>query len=205
MWRCLIFDFDDTLAATGVLHERAFLSTLQDVDLDHPFNYRDFRGIRSVDVFLKLGFSRLAAQRLCEIKQDTYRRLVSQELQAHPGASDLQMLKETYDLKLAIASNGSRPSILAALKHVSLRDIFDAVITADDVNSPKPSPEGIRKILSNFGMSPDDALMVDDAEEGIAAAKEARIASVALGFFHPFATYCGPSLQSVIDWIQTKY
>lgn len=63
-------------------------------------------------------------------------------------------LKETLTLlrpyyRTAVATNRGK-SLMPVLRHFSLEDFFDLVISSLDVREPKPHPEGIVKILEHF-------------------------------------------------------
>ena len=49
-----IFDLDGTLINSNLLHEKAFLETLDGSSTN--FKYSDFHGVKTFDVFKALGF-----------------------------------------------------------------------------------------------------------------------------------------------------
>ncbi|WP_337865003.1 HAD-IA family hydrolase [Ignavibacterium sp.] len=90
-----------------------------------------------------------------------------------------------FDLKksgviLGIFTGKGRTSSLITLNFLGIRELFDMIVTGDDVNNHKPSPEGIIKFIETFKLKPVEVLMVGDAPSDIKAAKEAgvKIASV---------------------------
>ncbi|MCX8011469.1 MAG: HAD-IA family hydrolase, partial [Ignavibacteria bacterium] len=52
---------------------------------------------------------------------------------------------------------------------------FDLIVTGDDVESHKPSAEGIFKFLKLFKLDADEVLMIGDSVHDIIAAKEAKV------------------------------
>lgn len=68
-----------------------------------------------------------------------------------------------------------------------LASFFDVVITAWDVERPKPHPEGLLKALSHFGMPPSEALYVGDSSVDAGAAEAAGV---------PFAAFANPELPA---------
>ncbi|MDR0455049.1 MAG: HAD family hydrolase [Deferribacteraceae bacterium] len=80
------------------------------------------------------------------------------------------------DYILAICTNRGE-SVDSYLRHYNLYGHFSYTITSNDVRNPKPSPEGILKILSYFGA--DNALFVGDSETDYLAAKDAGINFIA--------------------------
>lgn len=65
---------------------------------------------------------------------------------------------------LATAVDTSRTSTMqAVLDAFGLRPHFDLVVTALDVEHPKPHPEALLKILAHFGVRADEGLFVGDS------------------------------------------
>jgi 2-haloalkanoic acid dehalogenase type II len=61
-------------------------------------------------------------------------------------------------LRLAILSNTDRDIIAHSLRHLDVP--FDAVVTAEDCGSYKPSPANFRRLLDVIGVAPGEALHV---------------------------------------------
>jgi len=59
-------------------------------------------------------------------------------------------------------------------------DVFDVIVSADDVTRGKPDPEGYLLALEQLGVRAADAVAIEDAPPGIAAAKAAGLRCVAV-------------------------
>lgn len=81
-------------------------------------------------------------------------------------------------VKRAIATNRSY-TIGDVLRIHGLEGAFDLVISALDVERPKPDPESVIKILTHFACSPAEALFVGDSEVDEASARGAQIPFIA--------------------------
>ena len=57
------------------------------------------------------------------------------------------------------------------LKSAQLFDYFDIIIGNDEVTNSKPDPEIYLKAFAKLGIEPSEAIIVEDAPHGIAAAK----------------------------------
>ncbi len=83
-------------------------------------------------------------------------------LKVEPGLIEfLGYLKPRY--KTAIATNRT-VSMALVLKEFNLEEYFDLVVTAADVQRPKPHPETIIKILETFKLEPKQAVFIGDSE-----------------------------------------
>jgi HAD superfamily hydrolase (TIGR01509 family) len=78
---------------------------------------------------------------------------------------------------LAIVSGASRVEIEPVLEAADL-DVFDALVTMEDVVRGKPDPEGYLRALQLLRVAPAEAVALEDTEPGIAAAKAAGLYTV---------------------------
>ncbi len=72
----------------------------------------------------------------------------------------LAALKPAY--KTAVATNRTN-TMGAVLQRYALEDFFDLVVTAWDVERPKPHPDALEKILAAFDCRPEQMLYVGDS------------------------------------------
>ncbi|MGE0083784.1 MAG: HAD family hydrolase [Desulfococcaceae bacterium] len=96
----------------------------------------------------------------------------------------LTRLRPRY--KTAIATNRT-DTMPRVLDEFDLKDDFDMVVTALDVENPKPHPEELLKILGHFSLSPAQALYVGDTQLDETAAKAAGVV---------FAAFKNPDLSA---------
>ena len=72
--------------------------------------------------------------------------------------------------RLAVCSNSIRDSIQLMLEGSGIRDGFEFFISNDEVVHPKPDPQMYCLALDRLGVSPDEVVVVEDAEPGVQAA-----------------------------------
>ena len=56
-----------------------------------------------------------------------------------------------------------------------MNDVFDLIITYEDVKEKKPNPEVYLTVLEKLNVSKEDCLIIEDSLEGVKAANNARI------------------------------
>lgn len=76
-------------------------------------------------------------------------------------------------MPLGIATGGSREVVEATLKQLGIGDLFDEVVTADDVVCGKPAPDVFLEAAERLAVNPEDCLVLEDAAPGIMAAQMA--------------------------------
>lgn len=107
---------------------------------------------------------------------------VSREVLARPGATEL-VERLRGQVPLGLASNSERYLVDAALATARLADAFDVIVTPADVEHPKPAPDLYLEACARLGVSPSDALALEDSAPGIAAAKAAGLTCIAVPQF----------------------
>ncbi len=108
--------------------------------------------------------------------------LLSQEVAGRPGALEL-VARLRGRLPLALASNSPRRLVDAALTSAGLTDVFDVVVTSDDVASSKPAPDIYLLVCERLGVAPEQVLALEDSSAGVASAKAAGLACIAVPQF----------------------
>ena len=109
---------------------------------------------------------------------------LQREVRARPGARELvERLGELDGIGLGLASNSSREMVDLALRTAGLTDAFDAIVTSDDVEHPKPAPDIYLLACERLAVDPSEALALEDTAPGIAAAKAAGLTCIAVPQF----------------------
>jgi HAD superfamily hydrolase (TIGR01509 family) len=105
-----------------------------------------------------------------------------EDVEGRPGAMEL-VARLRGRIPLGLASNSPRMLVDTALATARLTDVFDAIVTADDVEHPKPAPDIYRIACERLGVQPTEALALEDSPSGITAAKAAGLACIAVPQF----------------------
>ena len=82
------------------------------------------------------------------------------------------MLKElkARGIFTACYTNSIRETANLMLEKTGILDLFDFVLTNQDVREPKPSPEGYIFLMKHFNIDPKDVIIVEDSPRGLEAA-----------------------------------
>jgi phosphoglycolate phosphatase len=102
--------------------------------------------------------------------------------------------------KTAVSTNRTN-TINQVLKTFALDSYFDLVISAQDVERPKPDPESLYRILAHFRISPEQGLFIGDSEVDAQTALRAGVPFVAYkneGLFADFRVQGFAELTEVL-------
>jgi HAD superfamily hydrolase (TIGR01509 family) len=117
---------------------------------------------------------------------EIYLRMVPERLVAFDGAVELVEACRRERMPCAVASSADRIKVEANLLKIGLPPAsWQAVVTAEDVERRKPDPAIFLKAAERLGVCPADCTVVEDAVNGIAAAKVAGMRCVAVASTFP--------------------
>lgn len=106
---------------------------------------------------------------------------------AVPGAADLLADLHGRGVPLAVVTSGLRAHATELLAHVGGAELFQVIVTAEDVQAGKPDPQGYLAACRALGVHPADGIAFEDAPAGVRAAAAAGLRCVALTTTHPAA------------------
>ena len=192
----LIFDLDGTLVNSSPLHARAFNGAFADhgVRVDYP-SIAGLTTESAVDRIADahaLTLDQQAREVLAANKRALVQALIANELTAIAGATEF-VERAAARWTLALCTSGSRATVAATLVRIGLADRFDPLVTAGDVPS-KPDPAGYLRVLAHHGASPEDALIFEDSDSGLAAAAAAGVEAVCIVAHDGAPAASGPAI-----------
>jgi len=99
---------------------------------------------------------------------------------AYPHAVALARSQHEQGRTVAVATSSRTAEARRVLKAIGLLDMLAAVVGCDQVARPKPDPEIYLVTAEDLGVAPPDVMVVEDSPVGIAAARAAGMAWVAV-------------------------
>ncbi len=181
----IVFDCDGTLLLTADLHFEAIAAATaaQGAPMARDW-YMGMTGLGRHDLFARFAESRGAAavlapldpQRLAEESIDqTLRRAAM----ARPNPPVAALARRCAGrVPIAVATNSERRVVHALLGATGLLEIFDTVVSLDDVSQPKPAPEMFLLAARRLGVAPGGCLVLEDSAQGLRAAQAAGMAAL---------------------------
>lgn len=179
----LLFDLDGTLIDTMPLHYRAYAEVFARRGL--AFQEADYQAAvggpaaEAIPKFLAaLGIEDAGAADVLAIhheKKDAFDRLLAQSSPARLPAAEL-LDRARGIKKIALVSSGNRRGVTAILARVGWENVFDIVISGDDVSRGKPDPEGYRMAAEALNVRPDECLVIEDTDAGLTSGRAAGMA-----------------------------
>ncbi|HYZ05665.1 MAG TPA: HAD-IA family hydrolase [Rubrobacter sp.] len=214
MYRALLFDLDGTLAETDSLHLPTWVDALEPygVEVDEAF-YRDEISGRSTAEIVRELLPELTDEQgrsIGDAKEASFRERAS-ELEPLPGLVDFVERGRKRGMRIALVTNAPEENVKMILLALKLRDFFDTVVLADEVEAVKPDPAPYRAALEKTGVPAEEALAFEDSISGISSSVAAGIPTVGItssqepqkllvaGAFMTAQDFTDPQLRTLID------
>lgn len=187
--KAIIFDFDGTLADTLPICFYAFQAVFKEFDnievtsdeIKAMFGPSETGIIR--ENLINLNHDQ-AIELYYEKYSEKHRELVFDNEQINELL--LQLKRDGY--KLGIVTGKARRSLLISLECLNMSDLFDVIITGDDVDTPKPHPEGVNKALEYLNIKNTEAIFLGDSEADILAGKQAGVHTIGVQWLPNYQT-----------------
>ncbi len=183
MIKALIFDFDGLILDT----ETAIYQSYQEIYAAYSCQLtleRWAQGIGTTDSEYD-PYSDLEIMLSARLDRETLKKQQQQRedelieaMQVLPGVVDYLEDARCLGLKVAVASSSSCHWICGHLTRLGLLPYFDCLKGREDVPISKPSPALFQAVLNSFEVMPWEALVFEDLQNGILAAKRAGIFAV---------------------------
>lgn len=168
----LLFDLDGTLLDSFAIHLEVFKTTFAQFGIQlteeeflktySPNWYKTYEALglrkedwKSADTFW-----------LQEVEKKTARLF--------PGVKET-LLKLSAHYTLGLVTSGSKIRVDRDLKATGINHFFKTIVTGDDIETSKPSPEGLELALRNLSKQPDEAIYIGDSSADYEMAKAAGV------------------------------
>lgn len=176
----LIFDCDGTLVDTMPLHWRAW----QKIAARHKLHFPEERfyalgGVPSRDIAKILATEQginLDNLAVAKEKEVEYLALIEQ---IEPIHSIVAIAREHHGkLPMAVASGGTHKVIEQVLTRLSIRHLFDAIVTSEDIVNQKPAPDIFLEAARRISVEPQFCRAYEDTDLGMQAIRAAGMEAV---------------------------
>ena len=184
-FKAIIFDFDGLIVDTEVPEYEAWLSIFRSYGVDLPLSvWTPHIGGGNENFNIYDYLEELTGKRIDRDEMRSWRRAEFAKLFEHavplPGVKDYIAAARERGMRIGIASSSPRRWVDPKLKQIGLSGTFDTVVCADDVGSSKPNPASYLKALADLGVTPEEALALEDSPTGVQGAKNAGLLCVAV-------------------------
>lgn len=183
----IIFDLDGVICTTDMYHYLAWKALADSLGL--PFDEKVnglLRGVsrmESLEIVLgehSADYSQEQKTALATRKNEIYKSYLSAMT---PGDLSKEVRSTLYTLRqrgYLLAIGSSSKNTRQILRQLGLGNFFDAVADGTMITRSKPDPEVFLLAASMLGVRPENAVVIEDAESGVRAAKAGRFRAIGI-------------------------
>jgi beta-phosphoglucomutase len=188
--RGIIFDMDGVLVDAMPFHCEAIKTAAkQEVDID--VEQRDvylLEGMPGEDMVKELLKHKRYTGNIDEVSDDSSEKLdyiahqiherkktIFEQINASAPIPDAKELVSSLRCKKALVSGAAKQEVHSIINKYFGKDAFDVIVTGEDLEEGKPSPDPFRTALMKMGLTETEAIVVENAPLGVKAANNAGI------------------------------
>jgi len=187
----LIFDVDGVIADTEAVNARASIKVFADLFGVEGVVREDFEaGLgRGAEEYVKaaaqvhgLELTDKQVEQATQLRQEYFLKILSEEpLPPFPGVLELMdKAMQREDFRVAIATSGTLEKSRAVLNAVGIPYRKMVYVNGNDVKHKKPDPELFLTAAERIGIEPAHCVVIEDAPNGVQAAKAAGTTCIAV-------------------------
>ena len=187
--KIIIFDFDGVILDSENSHFIAFNEGLKKLNINisedeyySKYISLDDRGVITNVVNDKnISVTNEEIDMIIKNKNDFFESRLIDNSKLFPGVEEL-IIQLSKNFVLSIGSGANRSEIIKTLKNNNIYDYFEIIVSADEVNNPKPNPETYNRVLDNINtdFNINEIIVIEDSPGGIEAAKSAGLKCIAI-------------------------
>jgi len=186
--RACIFDLDGVIVDTAHYHFLAWKRLARELGYELTLaDNENLKGVsrkRSLEIVLELGGvtateheKELMANKKNTWFNDYVERMMPEEI--FPGVRQLIVDLKKNGIKVALASSSKNARTVIQL--LRIQHEFDAIVDGTMIEHSKPHPEIFLLAAKKLDVKPEECLVFEDAEAGVAAALAAGMKCVGVG------------------------
>jgi len=175
--KLIIFDLDGVLVDACEWHRSALNEALREAcnhEITMEEHHSTFNGIPTrvkLQKLTELGrIKEESHDQVYALKQSKTMEIIERD--AKVRSEKQEMIRKLKDSGATVAcyTNSIRMTAELMLEKTGILDLFDRVLTNQDVQDPKPDPEGYLLLMDDFDIRAENTYIVEDSPKGLKAA-----------------------------------
>nr|WP_314432893.1 HAD family phosphatase [uncultured Brevundimonas sp.] len=187
MIKAVLFDMDGVLIDAKEWHYEALNDVLAafGMGIDRDSHLSTYDGLPTRKKLEMLSAARGLPRRLHglinDLKQARTAEIAMQR--CRPTFNHIQALTglKRDGVKLGVCSNSVRQTVELMMRLGRLDSYLDVLVSNEDVSQAKPHPEMYLQAMASLGVAPEETLILEDNEHGIAAARSSGAHVMVIG------------------------
>jgi len=177
MDKMFVFDLDGVLVEACDWHRDALNDALQEMygfKISQQDHVRTFNGIPTSKKLLVLSERGLVPykdhDKVNNLKQEKTIDIINRQAEVRPEKVELINYLKARGFIVCCYTNSITKTAHLMLEKTGIKDLFDTIMSNQDVENPKPNPEGYLHLMKKYGIEKERCYIVEDSPKGRQAA-----------------------------------
>ena len=179
MIKAILYDLDGVLVDATEWHFESFNESLKEIcgfELSRLEHIQTFNGLptnKKLEILCEQNrVKKEDFDAIWNIKQKKTNEII--EKTATEDESKIRLHEGTKKFKKICVTNSIKQTAHLMLKKTGQLHYMESVISNEDVDNPKPDPEGYLKAMTYLKLEPNECIIIEDSEKGIQAARKSK-------------------------------
>ena len=171
--KLIIVDLDGTLVDTKDVNYHAYREAIKPYgyEIDYRYYCEYCNGRHYLDFLPQITTqSETILNAIHKAKKAAYSNYLEKAVLNRALVDIIASLKEK-GYRAALVTTASKQNCDDLIRHFQLSELFDLVLTHDDIEIAKPDPQGFLKAMSFVHVDPRETVIFEDSDVGLEAAK----------------------------------
>lgn len=171
--KLIMVDLDGTLFDTKDINYRAYKEAIEPYGYDIQYKYycKYCNGRHFTDFLPRITTTdESILYDMHRKKQEVYSKYLEYG-KVNQALVDL-IKSRNNECKAALVTTASRKNTFDILNKFCFVDLFDLILTHENIEKDKPNPEGFLKAMDYFNVRPEQSIIFEDSSAGIEAAEK---------------------------------
>ncbi|NRT88403.1 HAD family hydrolase [Clostridium beijerinckii] len=178
--KAFIFDMDGVIIDSEPIHFEVDMQTIRELGCNisekelekyvgstNEYMYTDIKEKYNIKKSL---------QEIIDYKVElTKMKIIESHLEPIDGIKELLIELKNRNIPTAIASSSPKDLIDIVVSKFKLQEYFKYIISGEEVERGKPSPDIYIETSKKLGISPKECVVIEDSRNGVFAAKDAKM------------------------------
>lgn len=178
-----LFDLDGTLFDTGEVNYFSYRDALKPfgINFDREYYAMECNGRHYTEFLPYVMGSDKHIEKVHKAKKEMYVKNLDKARENVQLFRMARVMKELYHL--AVVTTASRKNAIDILSYFGHGDLFEYIISQEDITKIKPDPQGFILAMQYFGIGPENTVIFEDSKVGIQAARATGASVIVINRF----------------------
>ena len=183
-YKCALFDLDGVVFDTEPQYSIFWQKECQYYHPEQPGLEQRIKGMVLTEIFNT--FFKDVEDEWGDIVERLNSWESSMDYEYVAGFEDFIAQLKLHGVKTAVVTSSNREKMKSVYRqHPQFKEMFDAILTAEDFDKSKPDPDCYLKGMARFGCKPDETVVFEDSVNGLKAGKASGALLVGLCTTNP--------------------